>query len=262
MSVVSAAVLPHSPLLLPTVAKDHAPLLQKTVDEIQLLVAEQYAAKPDVVIILTPHSVSYPGTFVVSSAEQYQGEFGEFGDFQTKVTVAGVPGVAHRCKMAAEEHRLPLLLQTLPTLDYGCSVPQWYFQSASLSVPILPIAVSGQSNELLLRLGDMLHDFCTGSNTRFSIIASADFSRRHDRSLSAHHRPTSEERLVSNAITTVDSAAVLAGEPKADTCGYAPTLVLLSAMHRLASRGTIRSFEAPLGVGLLTATFHLGHGLR
>lgn len=262
MPVVAAAVLPHSPLLIPTIARHHAPLFAATTAAVEEIVSDIYAAKPDLIIVLTPHGVSYPGTVVVSSSDSYQANLEEFGDLQTALDASGAPGLTHQLKVVAEREHLPMVLQTFPSLDYGVGVPLYFLRQAKIETPILPISVAHHQPDIILRLGDALHDFLTGQVARAVIIASADFSRRHDRTPGGQRRPTAEERLYSNAIVANDPSLLVGHKPSPDTCGFGPVVALLATLRHQVASGKVQSFSAPLGVGLLTASFSFGHVAR
>lgn len=257
MPIVGAAVVPHSPLLLPAVAKDHASLLHATAEQLRLFTESIYAAQPTVIAVLTPHGPSYDEAIVVQTADVFHGGFTEFGDVRTTIEVQGALGLTHQLKTVAEREHVPLLLQTFPELDYGTSVPLTYLLQPQPKLAVMPISVPYHTPELLLRAGGVLHDFFSSSSARGFIVASCDFTRRKERSAEAHRRPTNEERQLSAAIVSVNPAMATAVTPQSATCGYGPLVTLLSAIQGLATTGTVTSFEAPLGVGLLTARFEM-----
>lgn len=254
MAIVAAAVVPHSPLLIPTIAKHHAASLKETVAAVEQIVNDCYAAEPDVIVVLTPHGESHPNSLVVHTAEQFQGNFAAFGDIDTKVTAPGTLGYTHRLKSAAEHHHLPLFLRTFEELDYGVSVPLFYLQQGLAKTPIVPISLPHHEHDILLRTGALLNAFCGSERERVALIASADFSRR-DQNASNAKRPTAEEKKLSTAMTEVDPTIATALEPQSSTCAYGPVVALLAALQHLNATGKITSFAAPLGVGLLTTSF-------
>ncbi len=257
MPIVAAAVVPHSPLLIPSIAKGHTGLFKVTLEKMEQLAQEWYAAAPDCIVVLSPHGPAYDDAIVVHAAEHYRGGFQEFGDLQTQVVATGAIAETHRIKTVAEREHLPLLLQTYDELDYGSSVPLYFFLGPAPDVPIIPIATPHQQPELLLRLAAVLHNHFAAAPTRVAILASADLTRRADRSPGSNRRATIEEKQWSSAIVAVDPGQATVVDTSAATCGYGPILTLLSALNGMTTSGTIMSFEAPLGVGLLTASFRL-----
>jgi aromatic ring-opening dioxygenase catalytic subunit (LigB family) len=256
MAIVGAAVVPHSPLLLPTIARDHAALFTATHEAITALGEQLYAAQPDKVIVITPHSATVETLPVIYVADQYRGTFTEFGDISTEILVPGAPGTGHQLKTSAERHHVPLALRTYDTLDYGTSVPLSCLWPLPLTPPpTIPLIVTGIDMAAALALGQLLYDHCAASRERFVIIASADMSRRRRSTPVTHARPTAEEKILSQAILAVDPAMSTEQTIQPDTCGALPVTILLAAIQELHPTATITSFAAPMGVGLLTAGF-------
>lgn len=257
MPIVAASVVPHSPLLLPRIAKEHQALFALTDQQIQRLAADWYAAKPDVVIVLSPHGREKDEPMSIHSAPKYKGTFVEFGDLATTVEIEGAVGIMHQLRSTAEQHHVPIHLQTYDDLDYGTSVPLSYVVQDQPNLPLCSVLLGSSSTDVLMRFAGVLRDFVLSQRQRFLLIASCDMTRRVDRQPDSRRRPTAEERTFSSAITGVDPSLVMGLKPQANTCGYGPLLVLLGVLNGIADHGTITSFEAPLGVGLLTATFDL-----
>lgn len=257
MSIVAASVVPHSPLLLPGISKEHGTFFSLTQDQLTSLASDWYAAKPDVVLVLSPHGLPSDSAMSIHSAPKYNGTFTEFGDISTTIEIDGAVGIMHQIRAASEQHHLPIHLQTYDSLDYGTSVPMSYIVRDQPKLPLCSILVGSSSNDALVRFAGVLRDFVLSDLRRFLLLASCDMTRRTDRSPDARRRPTAEERIFSTAIISVDPAKLLSVEPQPGTCGYRPLLVLLGVLNGVANKGTITSFEAPLGVGLMTASFAL-----
>lgn len=257
MSIVAASVVPHSPLLLPGIAKAHSTFFSETQNQLISLASDWYAAKPDVVLVLSPHGLPTDSAMTIHSAPQYKGTFTEFGDISTAIEINGAVDIMHQIRAAAEQHHLPIHLQTYDSLDYGTSVPLSYVVRDQPKLPLCSILVGSSLNDALVRFAGVLRDFILSDRRRFLLLASCDMTRRDDRSPDARRRPTAEERIFSTAIISVDPAKLLSVEPQSGTCGYRPLLVLLGVLNGVATKGMINSFEAPLGVGLLTASFVL-----
>lgn len=255
MSIVAAAVVPHSPLLLPTVAKEHAALFSKTQEAALIVGQNVYAAQPDCVVILTPHGELLDDAAVLHVAEKYSGGFTTFGDFSTSVSAPGSPSIAHRLKDVAEREHVSLHLQTHEELDYGTSIPVHTALQQLPNTPILPVLLGGMSIAHTLRLGQLLYEFGASSTTRIALIASADLTRRKV-SMTTLTKPSSEEKLLSQAIMSVDPSMLASATPQQDTCGFSPIVALLAALQQQHPKAEILNFEAPMGVGLLTAYLH------
>ena len=60
MSLVFAAVTPHPPILIPTIGKAELATIANTKEAMEKLEQEFYLAKPNVVLIISPHSSIFP----------------------------------------------------------------------------------------------------------------------------------------------------------------------------------------------------------
>lgn len=256
MAIVAAAVVPHSPLLVPTIAKNHLEASRQTREALVGLGQELYAAQPDVVVILTPHGLTVEGAFSLEVNDQLHGSLAEFGDIETVVTIPGAIGLAHRLKEAAEDANIPLLLQSHPGLDYGVTVPWLTLWAEPMTWPVIPLVTGQQSMDELVRLGTMLREFFQTRPERVAWIASGDTDRRATSMSGQDRRPSPVERKISTAIVKNDISDVTTIPLRAN-CLVAPLTVLLAGLQGLPGRGTIESFEVPLTVGQLVASFHL-----
>lgn len=253
MPLVYAAVVPHAPLLIPTIAKGHQDLLQATRQQLALMSQECYARQVAELVILTPHGPGLPDVLTVNVADTYRGRLTEFGDVQTDLSVHGAIGSIHRLKDLAAKAEIPLMLQTLSDLDYGTVVPLYFFLQPDKPVRIIPISVGQLSVAMMLRFGTVLHEFFHHTTARLGLIASADFSRRTEES-PASQKPTADERLLSTAMTKVDVSLISNIQPPTAMCGFSPVLTFLAALQPTKTQGHIDSFEAPFGVGQITAS--------
>lgn len=254
MALVAAAVVPHSPLLMPTIAKEHTARSERIRTALVDVGLELYAAQPEVVVVLTPHGLSPATVPTIEVADQLTGDVREFGDLTTTVTIPGGVAVSHRLKEAAEDANIPLLLQTAGGLDYGVTVPWLTMWSESMPWAVVPFTIPTQSMEQGVRLGELLRDFCQSQSTRIAIIASGDTSRRPRNMSEAARRPTADERAMSEAIVQ-NNVGRLTELQTEDACLRHPLTVLLATLHGLPWRGHIGAFDVPLTVGQLVAGF-------
>lgn len=255
MPHVFSAVVPHSPLLIPEIAKEHRRLIQGTTTAIEAIQAECYAAQPDVLVFLSPHGPAH-ANFIAYQSDVLEGDLREFGNLSTKVSLPMATGFVHRLKAMAHQRDLPFTLQTMPQADYGTIVPGHLLFRPNTSTKIAAILLHQQDVAQTIELGNMLQDFLHEQPERCALIASADLQRRTDAELVRFHdRPTPAERTIAEAISAGDPTPLTAFPDAAVMCGIRPILALLAAIRNQNIHGAIRSFEAPFGVGLMVASF-------
>lgn len=258
MAIVAAAVVPHSPLLIPTIAKKYLEQSTQTLAALSQLGRELYAVQPDVVVILTPHGAEISGAVAIEIGDTLTADLHDFGDLQTKADIRGAVGLAHQLKEAAEDVGVPLLLQSRQGLDYGVTVPWITLWPESVHFPLIPLSIHRLTMDEVIRLGHLLHDFFQGRPERVILIASGDTDRRSPNATSADRRPTTAERKVSEAIATVEVSRLAELLPPR-MCLTEPLAVVLASLQGLSTKGNIVSFEVPVAVGQLIASFEL-HG--
>lgn len=253
MPVVAAAITPHSPVLVPSVAKQHAAALSSTRESLSHLAADFYARQVDTLILLTPHGPQVADHLTINVSDQYQGDLLRFGDAVTRLAVRGSLDAVQRLQDLSAQHGVGINLVTEPKLDYGCVVPLTFFGEVLEHATIVPITISHTSRSGATLIGLVLEEFFHQSQQRVGIIASADLFRRQK----AQPRLLPEERTIGQAIAAVDPGPVLNIDATGGVCGLPPILILLSSLHRIAHHGRTLAFEAPLGVGQMTAQIDL-----
>ncbi len=254
MPLVAAAVVPHSPVLIPTVAGEHAGLLDRTRQSVSEIAAEFYARQVETILIITPHGPVLGDRPTLNLAGDFRGRLIEFGDDQTSLTATGAVKSAQDIKLQAERQGQTIASVTTNLLDYGSTVPLTFFLPALPTVTILPITIVQQEPATLIHFGRILEEFFHEQSTRFGLLASADLVRRSD---DASPRPVQIERTIGQAIGQVDPGPLLSLLPQSDICGFAPIVAFLSCLQPLARRGITRSFQAALKVGLMVATIEV-----
>src|SRR3989344_8584763 len=89
MSLVFAALTPHPPLLIPSIGKEMEKKVEKTKNALLKLEEELYLAKPEVIIIISPHGALLRDAFTINYCADYETDLREFGDLATKLKFKG-----------------------------------------------------------------------------------------------------------------------------------------------------------------------------
>lgn len=249
MPFVGAAVVPHSPVIVPTIAGQHEKALRQTREALSAVAEELYARQVDVLIILTPHGPQVSTVPTLGAAPEFTGSLIEFGDRTSDFTIPGSPSTVQHLKQVAEDHGLHLALSSDHHLDYGSTVPLVFLRKLMPRVATVPVTVSASSWNNIPSLSTTLQTFAHDTKLRLAVLASADLARRQKPQTKL--LPT--ERTLGTAIGHVDPSPLMNMSPDQTICGVAPIFALLQTLHRQVHHGRVLSFEAPLGVGLMTA---------
>lgn len=257
--IVFAAVTPHSPLLLPTVGKKQQVKLKKTLSAVKQLEEELYAAKPEVLVIFSPHGQTLPESFSIHVAQEYETNFQDFGDFATKKTFRSTPLLIEhmRRSLRNDGSAMPLSMLTEPFLDYGTAVPACLLTEHLPEVSLVPIFDSGLSLQKHFEFGKALHEELSKSKKRIALVASSDLSHRLTDKAPGGFAPEGKkfDEAVVHAIKNQDYDKLLELEEssrEAKACGLRTLVMLLGALEGVNCSPEILAYEGPFGVGYMT----------
>jgi AmmeMemoRadiSam system protein B len=256
MSLVFAAITPHPPMLIPAIGKDQLQALGETKAAMEQLEQDLYLAKPQVIIIISPHGSLFPDAFAINAHTHVATHFEQFGDLATKKEWRGAPELAARVSAAAKRAEIPVQLTSQPALDHGASVPLWYLTSHLPEVKVLPIGYSSLPADAHIRYGEIIKEIIMDDDRRIAVIASGDLSHVDEKSAAA-----SIDAELLNLLEVRNTAGIVQidGErvAAAHECGYRSILILLGMLKNMSYTFRTHSYEAPFGVGYLVGNFVL-----
>lgn len=262
MSLVYAAITPHSPLLIPTVGKEHLAQLAKTVEAFKTLEEDLYVSKAETIIIISPHGEIKNDAYTLNLAPEFSGSMEEFGDLSTKANFKGDIGLGYQIREQLET-RSPLQLTSNLKLDYGSFVPLYLLTRSLPDLKIIPLHYSNLDNEAHFEFGRILKREIIMSQRRIAVIASGDLSHRLIMDAPGGYSPKAEkfdlklvELLQKNKISEiVEMKPELIAE--AGECGLKSILILLGILDGINIEPQRLAYEAPFGVGYLTMKYKL-----
>lgn len=254
--IVFAAIAPHGG---PVFDQPDAPT-RKGMEELARRFAD---ARPEAVIVATPHGLHADGHFAVVRSSRLEGDASQWTDADTHYDGPGEPELAGACIASLRDAGLPALgitfgstaagSSTMP-LDWGALIPLWFMRAPAVVVT----PCRALSNEEHVRAGRALAA-ATGER-RVAFIASADHGHGHtadgpygfaaesadyDEQIQAIVR---ENRL--DELSQWDAAFAVAA--KADSFWQ---LLMLHGALEDAFAVELLSYEAPTYFGMLTASF-------
>jgi len=258
MSLVFSAIVPHPPQLLQT--KDAPPSgLSETLAAYQTLSDHLYSAKPDILVLITPHGETLPSAWQLLVDDKLTGNLKDFGDFSTDLKVNCGVGFSHRLKERAEDHRFTVLLQSGRNLDYASVIPLYFLTEHLKDIRVVSLSVSGEDISAHYELGKLLREEIFSTNDRVAVIASANLSHRLTKESPSGYSPQGkvfDKRILS----ALDSGQIneIISTPQdlteeAMTCGLRPISLLLGSLFRKSLETEILAYQFPQGVGYCTA---------
>lgn len=262
--IVFAAIVPHSPLLLPSIGKEHQQKLAKTLAAFQDIEQSLYLSKPETLCIIAPHGPRYPDSFSANMAGSYTGTLKSFGDFSTTATAKSDFMLIDRAHRKMREEGVPFTLTSSEEIDYGYSIPILLLTSHLQNWKLFPVSPSMMDGKAHFEFGRQLKRVIHAETRRVAVIASADLSHKltaespggasqegplFDAAVQAAIMENDPNKLLSLPVETVENSG---------QCGYRPISALLGTLENMNTTPHLLSYEAPFGVGYLTAKFDIG----
>lgn len=262
--IVFAAVAPHSPILVPTIGKDKTDMLACTVKAYAELEQSLYLAKPDTLVILSPHAQMYPDAMSGNVAPKFRGVLKEFGDHGTTVEAKADFLVLDHIHRQMRQAGIPFTMSSSEELDYGFTVPLLFLSKQLPNLKIVPLSVSLLDGAAHLNYGAALHDVLHAEPSRIAVLASADLSHHVNAQSPQGLRPEGErfDKAVRESVVKKDGNGLISALDanqleQAGQCGFKPIAVLLGLLRDLNCTPKELCYEAPFGVGYLTARFDI-----
>lgn len=262
MSLVFTAITPHPPLLIPNVGKEALTQLEKTREALAHLEEDLYLSRPDSIVIISPHGHLLAEAFTMNISADFTNDFKEFGDLTTSVSYQGDIGLSAHIREESKKHsELPLVLLSEKVVDHGTIVPLLYLTKHLPHTRILPIGFSGLDAKTHIEFGYFLKEEIMKSTKRVAVLASGDLSHALDKDAPAGFDPRGKEfdERLQELFATRNTAGFLSLDPElvsgAAECGFRSFLILMGILRDIAYEYKSYAYEAPFGVGYLTANF-------
>jgi aromatic ring-opening dioxygenase LigB subunit len=189
--LVFAAIAPHGSIAIAAACGPAEAGLARATRRAMAELGRRFdAARPEAVIVLTPHNVHLPGAFAVLAGASAVGEL-EDAHRPVALECPIDMDLAFRCLAALQRAGLPALgvsfggndvgAASVP-MDWGALIPLWYMGGRSQPpVPVVMMspcrALSGPDH---VRAGRALASAARAAGRRVALIASADHGHAHD----------------------------------------------------------------------------------
>lgn len=270
--LVFAAIAPHGGEIIPELAGRDLARMSKTRTAMRELGRRAALARPDTIVVLTPHGQMVENAISIGMTARAAGTLGErapakvFAAFQTDRDLARLIGEA------ASRQNVPVVglvageseddAERIPLpLDWGALVPLWFVAHPLEPRPQVIVLAPDRSlpRETLLRCGVAIAQAARASNKRVALIASCDQGHAHDPDGPYGFDPASrihDDKMVV-AIANDDLAGLLDWPndflEAAKVDAYWQTLILAGALGHTPMTPELLSYEAPTYFGMAVA---------
>ncbi len=267
--LVLASLTPHPPIILPEVGGPDTAQAQRTVDGMRRLAQIFAEARPDTIVVISPHGPVFSDTIAITGLPTVEGDLRQFSaavsmEFSNDLGLA--ERIVNRAKLRGVSTALiePSVFSRLRAprrLDHGTMVPLYYVLQAVSGFRVVPVAMGMDTPDRLYMFGMALREAVEEGEGRVALIASGDLSHRLKPGAPAGYSPEGkvfDERLV-EALGRMDVEAIARLDDRlveaAGECGLRPIFMMLGALDGLEVDAEVHSYEGPFGVGYAVASF-------
>ncbi|PIT87830.1 MAG: hypothetical protein COU31_00675 [Candidatus Magasanikbacteria bacterium CG10_big_fil_rev_8_21_14_0_10_40_10] len=261
MSLVFVAITPHPPLLIPSIGKKNLVKVEKTKKALESLQEDLYLSHPDILIVISPHGSYFNDAFTINMNPVYYSDLKEFGDITTKLEFKGEMNLSSYIRESGKENNFSVAMISEPKLDHGSIVPLYYLTPHLEKCAILPMGFCGLDWKTHVDFGYMIKNDIANIDKRVAVIASGDLSHALQTDAPAGYNQAGEEfdKKIRQLLENKNTAGMLQLDPQfvadAAECGFRSFLILMGILRNMDFTYKEYNYEAPFGVGYLTANF-------
>lgn len=257
--IVFSAIVPHPPLSVLGIASDQQLWeLQRTIKALDILRVGLEDARPDTVVIITPHGRMEKYNFVINRSSVLEGSLGKFGlaeDFSYRNNLALVEEILYTCEI----NELPIHAH-YDELDHGTLIPIYHLLK-NIKPRVVHISFSLLDFERHFKFGKLVSEILNYMSGRVAVLASADLSHRLNENAPAGYSPSAKffDQKVIEILLQKDFSRLMKMEKRvieeAAECGLRSIVILIGIMNGRKYSTKILSYEHPFGIGHLVARF-------
>lgn len=264
--LVFSSIVPHPPIIIPEVGGDNLGEVSKTVQAMKSLNKIFVQKKPEVVFLISPHTILTGRDFNILTDSDLTGSLEMFGAPEVQLSFGSERKLAEVIKDRAEKQGLKVNLPPIFELDHASIVPLYYLSQNHDRFHLLVSSFSTASLADHFKYGKIVGQVIKNYKKRIAIVASGDLSHRLSPSAPGGYSPRGKEfdqKLVA-LIKKNDGQSILNLDPslaeQAGECGLRSIIILLGALSHYNYVPRTLSYEAPFGVGYLVVSFVLKRG--
>ncbi len=263
MPLLNAAIVSHSPILIPEIGKMNQQILKKTVDAYSEIADELQGNDIETIIIISPHGLIQKKYFTINIGPELKIDLSSFGFLgTTNKFLSDLELIDHLKNTDGPEIQLISELK----LDYGASVPLHLLTKTNNDIKIVSLNyASDLSLEDHFVLGERISQTIAKSARRVALIASGDLSHRLKKKSPEGYSPRGakfDNKLieflnnpinVKKNILNIDDKLI----KDANQCGLKSIAILLGALENRKYEPNILAYQTDFGIGYLTMDFKL-----
>ncbi|MCM1256810.1 MAG: AmmeMemoRadiSam system protein A [Roseburia sp.] len=257
MGITAAYMVPHPPLIIPSVGKGEEKQIQKTIDAYEETGQRISVHRPETIVLISPHQTMYADYFHISPGESAQGDFGQFRAGQEKIKVSYDREFVIKLSGLAGEKGLPAgtFGEKEKKLDHGTMVPLYFVNKYWRDYRLVRIGLSGLSLVSHYELGQCIKEVAENLGRNVVLVASGDLSHclkpdgpyGYQEEGPVYDKNIMEVMEKGNFLELFDFSEEFCS--RAGECGHRSFVLLSGALDKTAVKPERLSYEGPFGVG-------------
>lgn len=254
-----AALLPHAPVLVPSVGGEYLSQVEETCTALVEVGRRIAATSTDTLVVLSPHSPYKSGAAGIWRTAPLRGSFAAFGAKGQGVELPLDAALADAIEEECVRRSIGCWRIQRGGLDHGATVPLYHLMSAGWTRPACVVGLGDLENQKLDELGEAIAAAAAAVRRVIVVIASGDMSHRLTATAPCGYAPEGErfDQAFVELLATGTPDAIrrfdgdLRGLAAEDV--VAPTRAALAATAFAHQGREILSYEGPFGVGYTVA---------
>jgi len=270
--LVFAAIAPHGSSAIPGAVKTEEDARARTTQASMAELQRRFeAARPEAVIVLTPHNVHVEGSMAVVTAGSTSGGLSDWGapDITLKATVDRE--LAEQVKAGLRSAGIPVVgisyggnnpHESVHPMDWALLIPLWFM--GGRTDPPVPVVVVSPARDLTpeahVEAGRAIAEAVAASGKRVALVASCDHGHGHLKDGPYGFRP--ESKVFDDKVVEVLKADRLGELVKFDVelvrAAAADSwwqMLMLSGAIEAGWKGEFLSYEHPTYFGMICAAY-------
>lgn len=257
--LVFAAIMPHPPESIVGIGTSESfAAVARTMQSFDDLRVGLEISDPETIIIISPHGFLEPFSFMINSKKLLVGNFGDLGlkdsyAFNNNIEIADK--IFFACNVDEE---IPCQMKPYP-LDYGALIPLYHL-TKNIKPKVVHLSFSLMDYQRHYRYGEIIQKIIENPKSgRVAVIASGDLSHRLTLDALSGFSPKALEfdQAILHYLSTGDLENIMRLDPEivdeVRECGMRSIVILLGILHGREYEFDLLSYEAPFGIGYMTA---------
>lgn len=257
MSIISAYMVPHPPLIVPEIGKGQERAIEHTIKAYHEAAQRIGREQPDTIILFSPHPVMYTDYFHISPGKGAKGDFANFRAGNVKMEVPYDTEFIKKLCELTDNAFFPAGTdgEREKQLDHGTMVPLYFVNQYWKNYRLVRIGLSGLPLIMHYELGTYIRRTAEMLDRKVVLIASGDLSHqlKEDGPYGYQKEGPEYDRRIMDVMERGAFGELLSFPEdfceRAGECGHRSFTIMAGALDKTGVLPEKLSYEGPFGVG-------------